>query len=340
MDDSKISALWGHMHWLVVLAEQESYTATAQRLNVSKAAVSQRISELESVIGVALVTRTTRSVRLTDAGIKLVAELRPAFESMQRSFSQVREATGVPHGLVRVTAPVALARQQLLPHLARFLKENPEVRIELDSSNQMVALAREGYDLAIRHTDTLPETHVATLLCETRSVLVASPAYLATHGAPKSPADLKPHACLHYPRPGEIPTWSFVRKRGSRPDQAQQVVVEIQSALAANNSEVLRDAALAGLGIAMIPDFTAQAGMLRGDLVHVLPDWEFVGRNFASHIYAVRPYAVHAPLAVGALLVFLRQALAGGFALTRAANAGDQGPPGRCMPDKTAGFLE
>jgi DNA-binding transcriptional LysR family regulator len=317
MDDSKISALWGHMHWLVVLAEQESYTATAQRLNVSKAAVSQRISELERITGVALVTRTTRSVRLTDAGIKLVAELRPAFDSLMRSFGEIRESTGIPHGVIRVTAPAALARQQLLPHFVRFLKENPGVRIELDLSDRMVSLAREGFDLAIRHTDTVPETHVAIQLCTTRSTLVASPAYLATHGHPKSPEDLKPHACLHYPRPGEVPTWSFVRKKNAKKGRQQQVVVRIQSALAANNSEALRDAALVGLGIAMLPDFTAQAAMLRGDLVPVLPDWEFSGRTFANHLYAVRPYAVHAPLAVSALLVFLRQALSEGFPLHR-----------------------
>jgi DNA-binding transcriptional LysR family regulator len=314
MDDSKISALWGHLHWLVVLAEQESYTAAAQRLNVSKAAVSQRISDLERIAGVALVTRTTRSVRLTEAGLKLVAELQPAFDSLQRSFNQVRESTGVPHGVIRVTAPAALARQQLLPHFVRFLKENPGVRIELDLSDRMVSLAREGFDLAIRHTDTLPETHVAVPLCETRSILVASPTYLATHGAPKNPEELKPHACLHYPRPGEVPTWTFVRKK-ARSGQAKQVVVQIQSALAANNSEVLRDAALVGLGIALIPDFTAQAAILRGDLQPVLPDWEFSGRKFASHIYAVRPYALHAPLGVSALLGFLRQALAPGFPL-------------------------
>jgi DNA-binding transcriptional LysR family regulator len=312
MDDSKISHLWGHLHWLVVLAEQESYTGAAKRLGVSKAAVSHRVSELERIAGIALVTRTTRSVRLTEAGLKLVAQSQPAFDALQQSFNQVRESAGILHGVIRVTAPAALARQQLLPHFVTFLKQHPQLRIELDSSDRMVSLAREGFDLAIRHTDSLPQTHVAVRLCPTRSVLVASPNYLAVHGIPRIPEDLQQHACLHYPRAGEVPIWHF-KPKNSNERGMQQVVVQIQSALAANNSEVLRDAALLDSGIALIPDFTAQAAISRGELQEVLSQWEFAGGQFANHIYAVRPYALHAPLAVSSLLDFLRRVLSNGF---------------------------
>ena len=112
MNEQKVHELWGHFHWLNVLAQQGSYTAAAARLGVSKAAVSQRMAELERLAGVALVQRTTRSVRLTEAGQRLADQARPAFEQIAQSVAQVRDLAGAPRGLVRLTAPVAFARQQ------------------------------------------------------------------------------------------------------------------------------------------------------------------------------------------------------------------------------------
>ena len=106
MDDQKIEALWTHIHWLTVLEQQGSYTAAAARLGVSKAAMSQRVAQLERTAGVALVRRTTRSVRLTEAGQRLVDETRAPFERIAQSFAEVRDLAGVPRGLLRVTAPV------------------------------------------------------------------------------------------------------------------------------------------------------------------------------------------------------------------------------------------
>ncbi|MBA4267585.1 MAG: LysR family transcriptional regulator, partial [Comamonadaceae bacterium] len=259
--------LWGHFHWLTVLAQQGSYTAAAARLGVSKAAMSQRMAELERMAGVALVQRTTRSVRLTEAGQRLVDDTRASFDHIAQSFAQVRDAAGAPRGLLRVTAPVALARQQLVPHLAGFLREYPEVRLELDLSDRLSSLATEGFDLAIRHTAHPPDTHVAWTLCDTQSVLVATRAYLRRHGTPALPGDLAQHNCLHYPRSHDTPVWTL-EKRGQ---PAERVSVRVTGSLAANNSEALRDAALTGLGIALLPDFSAQASLQAGKLVRVLP---------------------------------------------------------------------
>jgi DNA-binding transcriptional LysR family regulator len=310
MNPQKVHELWGHFHWLGVLAQQGSYTAAAARLGVSKAAVSHRIAELERTAGVPLVQRTTRSVRLTEAGQRLVDDTRASFEHIAQSFSQVRDMAGEPRGLLRVTAPVAFARQQLVPRLGDFLREYPEVRLELALSDHLSSLATEGFDLAIRHTATPPDTHVAWTLCATRSVLVASKAYLRRHGAPATPADLAQHNCLHYPRSQDTPAWTLEplnKKRG-----AERATVQVSGSLAANNSEALRDAALSGLGIALLPDFTAQASLLCGKLVQVLPEWKPVGA-FAEHLYAIRPYSAHVPRAVTVFVAFLRQALAGGF---------------------------
>jgi DNA-binding transcriptional LysR family regulator len=307
----KRQELWGHLHWLGVLAQQGSYTAAAARLGVSKAAVSQRVAELERLAGVALVQRTTRSVRLTEAGQRLVDDTRSSFEHMAQCFAQVRDAAGAPRGLLRVTAPVAFARQQLVPRLPAFLRQYPEVRLELDMADRLSSLATEGFDLAIRHTAHPPDTHVAWTLCATRSVLVASRAYLRKFGTPALPGDLVHHNCLHYPRSHDTPAWTLEPLHPSL--GVERVTVPVSGSLAANNSEALRDAALGAVGIALLPDFTAQASLLAGKLVQVLPMWKPVG-GFAEQIYAIRPYSAHVPRAVTAFVAHLREALAPGFA--------------------------
>jgi len=309
MESRKIETLWSHVHWLGVLGATGSYTAAAQRLAVSKAAMSSRITELERAAGVPLVRRTTRSVRLTEAGQQLVDATRGAFEQIARSFAGVKDLAAAPRGLLRITAPVALGRQQLVPRLPAFLRAHPDVRIELDLSDRLLSLATEGFDLAIRHTAAPPDTHVAWALCDTRSLLVATRAYLRRRGTPRTPAELAAHDCLHYLRPGDTPSWSFEPMRGG----GARTSIAIKGAFAANNSEALREAALGGLGIALLPDFSAQSGLASGKLVTVLPAWRPVG-TFGDKLYAIRPYSPYVPRAVQAIVEYLRSALKGGFA--------------------------
>ncbi|AWY39209.1 LysR family transcriptional regulator [Pseudomonas putida] len=307
----EVEQLWTHVHWLAILEEQGTYTAAALRLGVSKSAVSQRIVELEKATGLSLVQRTTRSVRLTDAGHALVSDVRSAYEQIARSFSDVRDSAGVARGLLRLTAPVAFARQQLVPVLAGFFREYPEVRVQLDVSDQISSIASEGFDLAIRHSNQIPDTHVAWKLSPTRSVLVATRSYLETFGEPRHPDDLAGHSCLFYPRGSDTPTWAFEAQGGS-PMAGKRLTVPVKGIFATNNSEALRDAALTDLGIALLPDFTAQAGLKSGALVQVLPAWRSVGA-FPEDIYLVRPYSTHVPRAVSVFVEYLRGQFAGGF---------------------------
>lgn len=309
MQKAEIEGLWTHVHWLSILAEQGTYTAAAIRLGVSKSAVSQRIVELEKATGLSLVQRTTRSVRLTDAGQALVREVRSAYEQIARSFSGVRDSAGVARGLLRLTAPVAFARQHLVPQLSGFLEAFPEVRVQLDVSDHISAIATEGYDLAIRHSHQIPDTHVAWRLCATYSVLVATRTYLERFGNPQRPEDLANHNCLYYPRGIDTPAWTFeipARK------QAERLTVPIKGSFATNNSEALRDAALTHLGIALLPDFSAQAGLKEGRLVQVLPKWKLMGA-FPEEINMVRPYSAHVPRAVSALVGYLKARFVEGF---------------------------
>jgi DNA-binding transcriptional LysR family regulator len=175
-------------------------------------------------------------------------------------------------------------------------------------------LATEGYDLAIRHTARPPDTHVAWTLCSTHSVLVASKTYLRRAGTPQTPTDLQRHNCLHYLRAQDTPTWTLARVMLSNPQEGDRITVPVTGQLAANNSEALREAALTGLGIALLPDFSAQTALQQGKLVQVLPDWRPVGA-FAEQLYAIRPYSPHVPRAVTAFVDYLRKALVGGFAV-------------------------
>ena len=300
--------IWPQVHTLTLLAQLGSFTQVAQRLGLSKSAVSQRITELERTVGQTLVQRTTRSVRLTEAGQQLVDQTSEAFAHISRSVGEVRDLAAQPSGLVRVTSSVALGRQHIAPHIERFIRANPGIRIELDVSDRLVTMAHEGFDLAIRHTGNPPDNHVAWKLCDSRSLLVASPAYLRQHGAPKSPEDVSAHACITYLRPGPA-VWKF--ERGKTPEPAR-ISVGVQGPFRANNSELVREAALAGLGLALLPDFSAAAALRTGRLKEVLPAWRPVG-FFGDAIYAIRPWSARTPKPVQALVTHLRAAMKEGF---------------------------
>lgn len=306
---------WGHVHLLGVIAQLGSLTLAAQRLGLSKAAVSQRLAELERAAGVPLALRTTRSLRLTDAGQQLVDDTVGAFADIDHSLARVRDLGGQPRGRVRVTAPVALGRQHLAPALQSFFAAWPEVRVDLELSDQVVNLAREGQDLAIRHTSAPPDSQIAWKLCASRTLLVASAAYLARKGLPGHPSELATHDCLAYLRPGPS-VWRLERAqpagRTRQPGGPERVSVSVHGPLRANNSEVLRDAVAAGLGIAQVPDFSVVGALRAGTLREVLPGWAPVG-FFGDAIYAIRPWSPSTPRPVQLVVEHLRAAFAAGF---------------------------
>lgn len=319
MSADQLSPLVADLHLLTVLADTRSFTETARRLGVSKASASTRITELERAAGVMLVRRTTRSVNLTEAGQQLVNDMQPAFSRISDSYSAVRDLVGAPRGLVRLTAPVAFGRQHLARPVATFLQQHPDIRIELELTDRCVNLASEGFDLAIRHTSRPPETHVAWTLFKTRSLLVASSGYLERRGLPTHPSELAAHDCLLYlgGRGSQTGTWTFARSQTlqssneGKPAEEERVGVSIGGALQANNSEVLREALLAGLGIGLLPDFSVPTD----GLVEVLPGWQVQG-FFGDRLYALRPWSAQVPKAVQVLVTCLRESFAPGFRRT------------------------
>lgn len=311
MKTERAHSLWHHLHLLGVIAQTASFTQAAQRLGLSKAAVSQRVTELERAVGLPLVQRTTRSVRLTDAGQRLVDDTRESFAQIARSVGSVRDLAAQPRGVVRLTAPVALGRQQVAPALDAFFRACPEVRVELELSDVLTKLAHEGFDLAVRHTSAAPDNHVAWKLRPSRTLLVATAGYLRRHGTPAHPSDLAAHNCLAYLRSGPA-LWQFERQ-GASTGEPERISVAVQGSLRANNSEVLRDAVLAGSGIAQVPDFSAAAALRAGRLREVLPHWKPVG-FFGDAVYLIRPWSPTTPRAVQLLVQHLRTAFAAGLA--------------------------
>jgi len=304
--------VFSDLHLLTVLAQTRSYTQAARRLGISKASVSMRIAELERAAGVPLVRRTTRSVGLTEAGQQLVDDTQGAFNRIEQSFANVKDLAGTPRGLVRVTAPVALGRQHVAPTLSGFLRNYPEIRLELDLTDRFVNLSQEGFDLAIRHAPAPPDTHVAWVLCPSRSLLVASSDYLRRHGTPSHPNELASHQCLLYLRGSAAQSWAFEREGGRK--GGESVIVAVNGPLRANNSEVLREAVLGGLGIGLLPDFSAAGYLAPRQLLRVLPQWQPRG-FFAERIYAIRPWSPQVPRAVQCFVDHLRKSLGAGFPL-------------------------
>ena len=309
MSNRDFEATLPDLHMLTVIAETRSLTHTARRLGVAKSSVSIRLKDLERTIGVPLVRRTTRSITLTPAGQQLVEETQASFVHIERGIAGVKDLAGAPRGLVRMTAPVALGRQHIAPAIPTLLQRYPEISLELDLSDRFVNLTQEGFDLAVRHASRVPESHVATVLCETRSVLLASPKYLGRRGVPEHPAELARHECLLYLRDGGSPSWSFERRERRA---SERVSVPVRGPLRANNSEVLREAVAAGMGVGMLPDFTAWSGAAARELVPVLPQWRPVG-FFGDRLQAIRPWSPRTPRAVQCVIDHLRESLSRGF---------------------------
>lgn len=307
MSTINIGAVLPDIHLLTIVAQTGSFTGAARRLGISKASVSMRVAALERRVGVPLVRRSTRSLRLTEAGAHLLEAAQPAFASIEDSLSAVRDLSDEPRGTVRLTAPVALGRQYIAPLLTGFMKRYPEIHVHLELTDRFVNLTSEGFDLAIRHVSEPPENHVAWPLCDTQSVLVASPAYLRRHGTPRHPVELSGHSCLLYPDRAGSATWSFVAADGGD----EPTVVPVRGRFQANNSEVLREMALAGLGIALLPDFSAVPGTGR-KLTELLPDWRVQG-NFGVRIHALRPWSARVPRAVQVMVECLRTGMASGY---------------------------
>jgi len=268
----------------VAVVEAGSVSEAARRLRLSKSVVSERLAELEKTLGAMLVHRTTRKLTVTEDGAAFLERAGRIVREMEDAEADMAERRGTLSGPLRIAAPVSFGRLHLGPALYPFLKAHPRIALTLDMDDRRVDPASDGYDAIIRHGPIADSRLVAWKLAPSRRLLVASPDYLARYGTPSSLAELEGHRGLFYTNRG-VADWRF-----EAPDGA--VVVRAVLAMGMNNGDMLRDAALAGLGIALLPAFIAAPPVAEGKLVEIdighRPEPEFI---YMAHPEGRRPSA-------------------------------------------------
>jgi DNA-binding transcriptional LysR family regulator len=252
------------MESFVRVVEAGSFVAGAQRLGLSTAMVSRHVRDLEQRLGTRLLNRTTRRISLTDAGAAYFERSRQLLRELEEMDLSVSREVQQPRGVLRVNAPVVFGTRHLSRLLAEFQARYPEVGIDLTLTDRFIDLVEEGADLAVRIGALAESSLVARRLCPARVVLCAAPAYLERARVPRSVDDLAQHNCLGYTYTRGGAEWEFGGDAGP-------VVVPIRGSLRANHGEVLHQAALDGMGIALLPTFIAGEALREGRLRQVLP---------------------------------------------------------------------
>ncbi|RYF80624.1 MAG: LysR family transcriptional regulator [Comamonadaceae bacterium] len=248
----------------VQIAERGSMAAAAQALDMSRAMVTRYLAQMESWSGARLLHRTTRRLSLTPAGDQTLARCRQLLEIAEGVAVTDTDSADPVRGLLRVASSQTLAQMVLAGVVHRFLQRHPQAAIDLRIDARAVNLVEERIDLAIRITNDLDPNLIARRLGDCDSVLCASPAYVAAHGLPASPADLALHHCLTYTYFGRS-LWEFTDAQGER------ISVPVGGTLSANESQVLLAASVEGTGISMQPAFAAAPWLVSGALVQLLP---------------------------------------------------------------------
>lgn len=245
------------------VVKQSSFTAAARKLHLSTTATSRYVRELEDWLGVELLHRTTRHLRLTDAGHAYLERCKGILDEVENLERASREKLESPQGTINVTAPLFMGRRFLGPLLPGFLRQFPGIRLNIQLTDRYVNLIDEGFDVAIRVLRP-PDSNLASMeLGTTRMVLVASPGYLHRHGSPTNIAELQEHNCIVDSAAEYQDRWPLVAN-------GKTVQIRVGNNLSINNGELVREMALAGLGITLLPDFFVLQDVHEGNLVMVL----------------------------------------------------------------------
>ena len=253
----------------LAVAQHRSFRRAAAELGVTPSAISQAIRALEAHVGAALFSRTTRSVGLTEAGERFHSRAKPAFEELVAAREIAREAGQKPTGRLRLTVPRAVVPILLEPVIASFCRANPEVEVEIATSEELVDIAAEGFDAGIRLGQFIEADMIAVRLTPPFPlVVVGSPDYLSRRGRPQAIADLRQHSCLRFRRSnGSIAPWSFR-------DGNQAVEAVVSGPLIASDFPTLVGGAIEGLGLAQVPEPVARTRIESGTLETVLKPFE------------------------------------------------------------------
>lgn len=282
------------------VVSEGSLTAAALRLNQPKSSVSRSLSRLESNLGVRLLQRTTRKLHLTEAGQLFFDRTRRVLSELRAAEQAVTQLQEAPRGHLRMTMPVELGMKFIGRVVAEFMQRHPEVSIEVDLSGRLVNLVEEGFDLALRIGEFRDSSLVARRMGNLSGRFFASPAYVGRHGMPRKPEDLSAHELILFMQPRENNLQLF-RQPLRDEDQAPACRLVVKGRLTVNNSSMAADAAVAGLGIALVPAFLCAEAVAAGQLLPVLPEF----RVCHGGLYAMYPSREHMSVALRLFLDFL-----------------------------------
>jgi DNA-binding transcriptional LysR family regulator len=278
----------------VKVVEHGSFTEAARSLRLSRSAVSKAVMELEQELGAQLLNRTTRSATPTENGRAYYERAVAILADLEEADLAVTRMQAEPRGLLRINAPMSFGTLQLGPALAAFMENYPALQIHLTLDDELIDALQEGHDVTLRIGDLASSSLIARRLIGLPRVFCASPAYIARRGAPAHPRELKDHDCLTY---GFLATGNQWKLTGADGEHA----ITVPWRLCANNAEVLKEAALHGLGIALLPMFIAGSALASGALVPVLRDYQAPG----IALHAIYPPTRHLSSKVRLFIDFL-----------------------------------
>lgn len=289
---------------LVQVVQLGSYTAAARDLGISKSYASKQVRALEERLGVRLLHRTTRTVTPTDAGRGFVERCAALLDELDAAEREVAALQDSPRGTLRISAPVSFGTRFIASAIAGFMARYPELSVIMDLSDRRVDLVDDGYDLAVRIGRLQDSSHLARKLAPMRSHLVASPAYVSERGAPSTPEDLRDHPCLVYSIQASPSSWTF---HAVDREHEEPVRVRVEPRLTSNNGDVLLAAALAGDGVAALPDFFVGELIAEGRLTWLLPGWTTLP---GAGVWAVYPAGRFVAAKVSIFVDYLAETLA------------------------------
>ncbi len=253
----------------VAVAREGSFTKAAAQLGVSQSALSHTIRGLETRLGLRLLTRTTRSVSTSEAGERLLQTLRPRFEEIEDELAALSELRDKPAGTIRITAAEHAANSVLWPKLAKFLPDYPDIKVEIIVDYGLTDIVAQRYDAGVRLGDQVEKDMIAVRIApDLRMAVVATPTYFSMRPPPKIPQDLAAHDCinLRFLTKGDLYAWEFEK-------DDHELKVHVQGQLVFNSGTPILKAALAGFGVACVPEDMAQEYIVEGHLQRVLEDW-------------------------------------------------------------------
>jgi len=255
---------WDAIEAYVAVVQEGSFSAAAEKLGVSPSHISRRVAELETHLGTPLIFRTTRSIRLSEAGEAYFQQCHQLLEGFLSAEERISRQQSEPAGRLKLTCAATFGERFIAPLLPEFMRRYPKLEIDLHLSNQLVDLIRDGYDLAIRLGTLEDSSLLARRLCDRREYLCASPDYLERFGAPHTLNELQRHNCLL----GTSPTWLF-QDRGHRRE------LRVHGNWHSNSGPAVLSAVQAGLGIAQLPDYYVEPLLERGELISLLENYRY-----------------------------------------------------------------